>query len=130
MSFDWREFLLITHELRNDPRESIQRTCLGRSYYYVYNLGLSKARNLSCVPNNDSGVHHQLWSWCESHPDQTIKQIRIDARRMQAMRIAADHKDERIINLTREVKRQLSRAQAIEISIAKSDNQTPPAPLS
>jgi hypothetical protein len=129
MSFDWREFLLIAHELRTDPRESIQRKCLGRSYYYVYNLGLNKARSLSYVPNNDSGVHHQLWSWYESHPDQTIRQIGIDARRMQAMRIAADYKDGRIINLPREVQRQLSRAQAIEILVAKINNQTPPPPL-
>ena len=40
MPFDWREFLIIAHELRTDRRESAQRTCLGRAYYYVYHLPL------------------------------------------------------------------------------------------
>ena len=40
MPFYWREFLIVAHELRADQRESVQRTCLGRAYYYVYNFGL------------------------------------------------------------------------------------------
>jgi len=47
MPFDWREFLIVAHGLRNDNREGVQRTCLGRTYYYVYNLGLMKARAIN-----------------------------------------------------------------------------------
>ncbi len=65
MPFDWRDFLVLAHELQNDQRESVQRTCLGRTYYYVYNLGLGKARelNFSLQTNTGKGSHGQLWDW-------------------------------------------------------------------
>ena len=42
MPFDWREFLIVAHSLRKETSEGVQRTCIGRTYYYVYNLGLAK----------------------------------------------------------------------------------------
>ena len=56
MPFDWRDFLVIAYELRNDSREGVQRTCLGRTYYYIYNLGLSKAQTLT-FSQKPPGLH-------------------------------------------------------------------------
>ena len=62
MPFDWRDFLIVAHEQRHDQREGIQRTSLGRTYYYIYNFGLTKARaqNFSTV-QGQGGMHENNW---------------------------------------------------------------------
>jgi hypothetical protein len=129
MPFDWREFLVLAHELRRDSRESVQRTCLGRTYYYVYNLGLTKARTLN-FNDMPPSLHRELWTWCQKHRDPIIQRLGIDGSRMHALRIDADYKDARIRNLAGEVEKQLGRAQAFECSVAQSSGQPPPASLS
>jgi hypothetical protein len=128
MPFDWRDFLIIAHELRNDPREGAQRTCVGRTYYYVYNLGLTKARALTFT-EKPPGLHKKLWDWCQRHTDTTIKRMGIYGLRMHSLRLDADYKDAPMPNLAGEVKTQLSRAQAFEGLVAQSNGQTPPTAL-
>jgi hypothetical protein len=128
MPFDWREFLIVAHRLRNDPSEGIQRTCLGRAYYYIFNLGLTKARALNFL-DRGPGRHKQLWDWCQKHKDRTIRQMGVDGSRMYALRIDADYKDTPIPNLAGEVRKQLSRAQRFEGLVAQSNGQAPPAGL-
>ena len=110
------------------PSEGVQRTCLGRAYYYVYNVSLANARAMQFT-GNIPGLHKQLWNWCQKHKDPNIKQIGLDGLRMHALRIDADYKDSPIPNLAREVTIQLSRAQAIESLIARINGQTPPTAL-
>lgn len=128
MPFDWRGFLIVAHGLRNDPSEGVQRTCLGRAYYYVYNVSLANARAMRFTGKMPS-LHQQLWNWCQKHADPNIKQIGVNGLRMHALRIDADYKESPIPNLAREVTIQLSRAQAIESLIARINGQTPPTAL-
>jgi len=128
MPFDWREFLIVAHGLRNDTGEGVQRTCLGRVYYYVYNLGLTKARALNFT-EKQPGLHRKLWDWCQRQTDPTIKQMGVYGLRMHSLRISADYYDTPIPNLALEVKRQLVRAQQFEALVAKSNGQPPPAGL-
>jgi hypothetical protein len=128
MLFDWRDFLIVAHELQNDPREGVQRTCLGRTYYYVFNLGLTKARTVSFT-GRVPGLHRQLWDWCQRHRDPNIKQMGVYGLRMHSARIDADYKQTAMPNLAREVRTQLSRARAFEALVAQSNGQTPPTAL-
>lgn len=128
MAFDWREFLIFAHAFRNDPGEGVQRTCLGRTYYYVYHLGLTKARAMN-FNGRPPGLHRQLWDWCQKHTDPNIKQMGTHGLRLHSLRIAADYTDAPIPNLAREVRTQLSRAQAFEGLVAQSDGHAPPAAL-
>ncbi len=128
MPFDWRGFLIVAHGLRNDPDEAVQRTCLGRAYYYVYNLGLIKARALNFRDKQPS-LHRKLWDWCQRHTDPIIRQMGVSGLRMHSLRLDADYKDTVIPNLASEVKTQLSRARAFETLVAQSDGQVPPAAL-
>src|SRR3954452_18909206 len=94
MALDRRDFLVVAHEMRNDPREGIQRTSLGRAYYYVYNLAVAHAKAQSFrTVRGQSGSHQQLWSCFQSHSDLRIRQLGIEANRMYANRISADYKD-------------------------------------
>ena len=122
---------MLAHELQNDQRESVQRTCLGRTYYYVYNLGLSKARglNFSAQSNAGKGSHGQLWDWFQNHSDPDFRQIGVYGKSIYSKRIDADYRDWLIPNLGKEVQKQIKKAQNFEILIAKSNNQTPPTPL-
>jgi hypothetical protein len=128
MPFDWREFLIFAHGLRNDNSERVQRTCLGRTYYYVYNLGLTKARAINFT-GKVPGLHRKLWDWCQKHTDPTIKQMGVYGLRLHSLRIDADYNDAAIPNLAREVKTQIARAQAFEGLVAQSNGQPPPSPL-
>jgi len=128
MPFDWRDFLIVAHELRNDPRAGAQRTCLGRTYYYVYNLGLTKARALAFT-GRPPGLHKKLWDWCQRHPDTAVRQMGLYGIRMHSLRLDADYEDTPIPNLSGEVKRQLSRAQAFERLVARRNGQAPPEAL-
>ena len=84
MPFDWREFLIIAHELRTDQREGAQRTCLGRTYYYVYHLDLEMARQMHwSVPSRS--VHKALWKWCQNHSDINVKQLGTLGSRMYSL---------------------------------------------
>jgi hypothetical protein len=127
MPFDWREFLIVAHGLRNDPKEAAQRTCLGRAYYYVFNLGLTNARTLSFKEGMPS-LHRKLWDWCQQHKNPMVKQMGICGSRMHSFRIDADYNDP-VSNLAGKVKTQLSRAQEFETLVARSNGTTPPAPL-
>ena len=128
MPFDWREFLIFAHGLRNESGESVQRTCLGRVYYYVYNLGLAKARRMNFNERPPS-LHRNLWDWYQRHADPTIKQMGVHGIRMHALRLDADYEDVAIPNLRLEVQTQLARAQAFERLVAESDGQVPPVGL-
>jgi len=128
MPFDWREFLIVAHQLRNDTGEGAQRTCLGRTYYYVFNLGLIKARALN-FGEKPPGLHKKLWGWCQRQTDTAIRQLGIDGLRMHSLRLAADYEGAPIPNLAGEVKKQFSRAQAFECLVAQSNGQVPPAAL-
>ena len=128
MPFDWREFLIIAHELCNQTSEGAQRTCLGRAYYYVYNLGLGKATNLGFTRNRNSPMHKQLWDWCQKQTDQDIKQMGVTGNRMKSFRVSADYYDS-ISDLAAKVKLQLERAQEFETLVAKSNGQPPPPRL-
>ena len=127
MPFDWRQFLLIAHELRNQTGEGAQRTCLGRAYYYVYNLGLANARALGFTDKMPS-LHRKLWDWYQRQRDQDIKQMGITGNLMKSLRIAADY-DDSVPNLAREVEKQLTRAREFEALVAKSNGQSPPPSL-
>jgi hypothetical protein len=128
MPFNWREFLIIAHELRNQTSEGAQRTCLGRAYYYVYNLGLGKATELGFTRNPRSSVHQQLWDWCQGQTDPDIRQLGITGNRMKSLRVSADYYDS-ISDLAGKVKLQLERAQQFESLVAKSNGQPPPPKL-
>jgi hypothetical protein len=128
MPFDWRAFLTVAHELRNNTGEGVQRTCLGRVYYYVYHLGLTKAQALNFT-EKPPGLHTKLWKWCERQTDPTIKRMGNHGLRMLARRISADYSDAPIPNLAHQVKTQLARAQQFETLVARSNGQTPPAGL-
>src|SRR5262245_13345026 len=90
MPFDWREFLIIAHELRNDQREGVRRTCLGRAYYYVFNLGLTQAQKMGW-PNPKRSVHKALWDWCQNQSDTNIKRLGILGSQMYSLRIDSDY---------------------------------------
>ena len=128
MPFNWREFLIVAHGLRNDTSEGVQRTCLGRIYYYVCNLGLAKARALTFT-EKQPGLHRKLWDWCQKQTDPTIKRMGVYGLRMHSLRISADYYDKLIPNLALEVKTQLARAQQFEALVAKSNGNTPPEAL-
>jgi hypothetical protein len=128
MPFDWREFLIVAHSLRNEPSEGARRTCLGRTYYYVYNLGLARARSLN-FREGPPGVHKKLWDWCQKHADLDIKRMGVFGLRMHSLRIDADYKDTLIPNLARADTTQLSRAQTFEGLVAQSTGQAPPPAL-
>jgi len=128
MPFDWREFLIVAHGMRNERGEGAQRTCLGRAYYYVYNLGLAKARAANFT-GQKPGLHTKLWDWCQKQPDPVVKQLGIAGLRMLRLRIEADYNDSAIPNLAVEVQTQISRAQLFESLVAKSDGQAPPPSL-
>jgi hypothetical protein len=100
MPFDWREFLIFAHNLRNDTSEAVQRTCLGRTYYYVYNLGLGRARTLGFREMQPS-LHRKLWDWCQRQPDAVFRQMGVYGLRMHSLRLDADYKDLPIRNLRR-----------------------------
>jgi hypothetical protein len=130
MPFDWRQFLIVAHELRNDSRESVQRTSLGRAYYYVYNLGLINARRQGYRwIRGAGGSHQQLWNWFQNHSDPIIKQMGIEANRMHSKRLDSDYEDARIPNIASEVKTQIARAQTFESTVHRQRNQPPPATL-
>jgi hypothetical protein len=128
MPFDWRDFLIVAHELRNDPREGAQRTCLGRTYYYAFNLGLAKARTVGFNAKLP-GLHRQLWAWRQKQRNAEIKQLGVYGQRMYSLRIDADDNDTLFTNLAAEVKRQLSRARQFETLVAQSNGQTAPPAL-
>ena len=127
MPFDWRELLIVAHELRNDSREGAQRTCVGRSYYYVYNLGLKKARKMRFT-GQMPGLHKQLWNWCQKQADRDIKTMGTIGSRMHSRRIDADYSDP-VPNLANAVERQLNAARDFEVLVASNDGQAPPAAL-
>jgi hypothetical protein len=127
MPFDWREFLLVAHELRNDGRESVRRTCLGRAYYYVYNLGLKTARQRHWQEPRSS-VHRALWNWCQNHSDANIKHLGLLGSRMYALRIESDYRDAPLSD-SQAVSKQLQRARDFEIRVAHSNGVPPPAAL-
>ncbi len=127
MQFDWREFLIVAHESRNDPRESVRRTCLGRIYYYVYHLGLSKAQLLNWQDPKQSS-HKALWSWFQGYSDPDIKKLGVLGSRIYSSRIDSDYRAHPLSSLMI-VSKRLRNAREFELLVAKSNGQTPPTAL-
>jgi hypothetical protein len=128
MTFNWREFLIVAHKLSQEADEGSQRASLGRTYYYVYNLGLIEARTKGFT-GKVPGLHYQLWNWYQMHKDPDLQKIGTYGSRMKSLRHDADYRDVPIKNLSTEVARQISNAQKIENLIAARNKQAPHPPL-
>ncbi len=131
MAFDWREFFLFAHELRNEPQESKQRTAIGRAYYYVYNVALIEAGKLGYNPNfpSKAGLHKRLWSWCQSHGNTDIVALGDSGNTLHARRIEADYKPATPASLQQAVQKQLDEAREFELLLAQIGNKQAPPPL-
>lgn len=131
MAFDWRDFLLFAHELRNETQESKQRTAIGRAYYYVYNVGLTEAKKLGYNPNAPSkvGTHKRLWSWCQAQRNSDIVALGDSGNTLHARRISVDYKSVTQAGLRQDVQKQLDEARDFEILLAQITRQLPPPPL-
>jgi len=131
MAFDWRDFLLLAHDLRHATQESRQRTAIGRAYYYVYNVANTEAQRLGYNPNpkvKTAGVHKRLWDWCLSHPNTDIKALGDSGNTLHARRIDVDYKASRPV-LPQHVQKQLDEAVECEMLLAKITLTAPPPPL-
>jgi hypothetical protein len=128
MPFDWREFLIIAHELRNQASEGAQRTSLSRAYYYVFNLGLNHATRLGFRSTRNSPLHKQLWDWYNRQTNPDIRQMGFTGNRMRSFRVQADYHNS-IPDLAVKVRRQLESAQEFETLVAQSNGQPPPPRL-
>ena len=131
MVFDWREFLLFAHELRNEAQESKQRTSVGRAYYYAYNVALAEAKRLGYNPNRPStlGLHKRLWSWCQSHNNADIVALGDSGNTLHLRRIEVDYKVATSASLQQVVQKQLDEARDFELLLAQISNKQAPPPL-
>ena len=128
MAIDWREFLVIAHDLRLATDTGSQRTSLGRSYYYVYHLVLNEARSRSFT-GNLPGLHKKLWDWCQQQTDVQIRQLGLLGSRMHSLRLHADYDPSDFTSPPREISRQLKRARECELIVATLNGNPPPSQL-
>ena len=95
MAFDWREFSIFAHELRNEPAESKRRTAIGRAYYYAYNVAKIEAKKLGFNESDPSlrgGLHQRLWDWCLKHNNPGIVTLEDSGDTLKARRTSADYR--------------------------------------
>ena len=128
MPFDWRGFLIVAHSLRNNYDEGALRTCLSRIYYYLFNLGLIKARQMN-FKEHPPELHRKLWDWCQKSSDAEINSLGLMGNRLKSLRIQADYRVNPIQHLAAEVQDQLANARMFEAIIAKKNGVAPPPAL-
>jgi hypothetical protein len=137
MAFDWRDFFLFAHELRNETEESKQRTSVGRAYYYAYNAALIEAKKLgfnskSPSPRNKSaGVHQKLWDWCLSQTgNQDLIDLGDSGNTLKGRRTSVDYNRFPSPALSQTlVQQQLDETRSFEVLLAQIANTSPPPPL-
>ena len=140
MAFNWRDFFLFAHEIRNETDESKQRTAIGRAYYYAYNTALIQAQKLGFNPyapasgipgKKHAGVHQKLWEWCmsqTSNPD--LINLGDSGNTLKSRRTAADYKIAPTTPITPQlVQQQLGETRDFEVLLAHIANASPPPPL-
>jgi|ERR1035438_7260009 hypothetical protein len=133
MAFDWREFFLFAHELRNEPEERKQRTAIGRAYYYVYNAAKIEAQKLGFNEKDPSlrrmGLHQRLWSWCQNHNNPDIVTLGDSGNTLKARRTSADYYALPSPPALQTVQKQLDETRDFEVLLAQITNTNPPPPL-
>ena len=130
IAFDWREFLLLAHELRHEREESKQRTAIGRAYYYVYNVALTEIQRLGYDPRTRmgaGGVHKNLWGWCVQHSNDDIVALGDSGNTLHARRIRADYKLQQ--SPAQDVQKQLDEARDFELLLAQIIKRPAPPPF-
>ncbi len=131
MAFNWRDFLVLAHDLRKDQRESAQRACIGRAYYYTFNLGLNTAKtggyNPKLSPLKRAGEHKRLWDWYLSHRNQAFQQLGDIGDTMRGRRVEVDYKLSPSPTL-QDVQKQLDEARDFEVLLSQiTGKPSPPA---
>ena len=135
MSFDWREFFLLAHQLRNETEEGKQRTSIGRAYYYAYNAALIEAKNRGFNPKarsrRDRGVHQKLWSWyLRQAGNQDLVILGDSGNTLKGRRTDADYHVAPQTPITPQlVQKQLDETRDFELLLAKVAQTTPPPTL-
>ncbi len=138
MAFDWRDFFLFAHQLRNETDESKKRTSIGRAYYYAYNAALIEAQKLGFNPNalgipgkKPGGVHQKLWDWYMSQTgNQDFINLGDSGNTLKGRRTAADYKIAPTILITPQlVQQQLDETRDFEMLLAQIAKASPPPAL-
>ncbi len=134
MSFDWREFFILAHDLRNETEECKQRTSIGRAYYYAYNAALNEAKNRGFNPNARSGkakgVHQKLWRWYQCQGNQDLIALGDSGNTLKGRRTDADYYVVPQRPITPQlVQKQLAETRDFELLLAKVAQTTPPPAL-
>ncbi len=133
MAFDWREFFLLAHELRNEQLESKQRTAIGRAYYYAYNAAKIEAKKLGFNENDQSlrrmGLHQRLWSWCLNHNNPDLVILGDSGNTLKARRTSADYNTQPSPPSLPTVQQQLDETRDFEVLLAQIAKISAPPPL-
>jgi hypothetical protein len=134
MTFDWRDFFLFAHQLRNETEECKQRTSIGRAYYYAYNAALIEARKRGFDPKDPSlqringGVHQKLWGWYLLQSDQDLLALGDSGNTLKGRRTSADYYS-RLPTTLQLVQRQLDETRDFELLLARIKSEPDPPPL-
>lgn len=133
MAFDWRDLFALANELKNDKRESVRRTCIGRAYYYAFNLGLAKAKtdgyDPKLSPLKRAGEHARLWHWYSGQSDGRFIKLGDIGATLRGRRVDADYKSLLRPMLAQEMYKQLSEARDFEILLHQIIGTAAPPPL-
>jgi len=133
MAFDWREFFLLAHELRNEPAESKQRTAIGRAYYYAYHAAKVEAKKLGFNEDDPSlrnmGLHQRLWRWCLNHNNPDMVTLGDAGNTLKARRTSVDYNALPSPPSLPTVQKQLDETRDFEVLLAQIMSASPPPPL-
>ena len=97
MSFDWREFLILAHQLIGSGKaranqESHRRSSISRAYYAAFCAARDNLPSSAAIP--PTGEAHQKVPKCyERTPGKLNKRIATNLRRLRDARRKADYDD-------------------------------------
>jgi uncharacterized protein (UPF0332 family) len=91
--FDWSTYLMLAESLAQKSDEASLRSAISRAYYYVFHLGLERAKRNGYKPKETEASHSQLWINYTGSPEPACAKLGEIANRLKLHRVRADYEN-------------------------------------
>jgi len=98
MSFDWRDYLILSEELAKRSEESCLRTSISRAYFAAWCIARNKKGYKNYKPKGGKNIHWIIINAYKNAKDKALRKVGWNLDELRKTRNDADYNEDKRVN--------------------------------